>query len=760
MHAMRQIGIHLLQSNTEFDIEYTYLAEEELIQNGLLERGSFVDVPFGSRKAPQIGIVTTVGAFAADSEHAKLKKIKSVNNAIRPPLEEYEIFLAERMSKMYLCSVGECVRCMIPPSAPKGRLVKYAFLAQNFDEDQALSALRNIAYIKVLEILKEGAMPAAELARCAGCSISVINTLQKKGYIQTDKRYAADTACDDLQGRSLQGLSLPTYDRHALNGEQQKAYDFIRGLIHKRKFAECLVHGVTGSGKTELYMHLIAETIEQGGSAVMLVPEISLTPQMTAHFNHRFGSRVAVLHSRLSDKERNVQWNRIKNGDVSVAIGARSAIFAPFQDLRLVILDEEHEPSYRSEDAAPRYHAAEIAEEIGKIRNAVILYGSATPRTETFYRAVRHQIYYMPLTKRAGSAALPEIIVDDMRLARETGTASSMTIFGERLKRELQENYNKGKQAMLFVHRRGYARQMICASCGSTMKCGRCNLPMTYHEKGSRLICHHCGRTVPAPEVCPVCGSSDIEKRGIGTQKAADELQAMFPGAKILRMDTDTTFGREGHGKILSAFASGEGAFLLGTQMIAKGHDFPNVTLVGIISADSLINMPDYKAEERAFQLLTQMSGRAGRGGDAGKVIIQAYNIDDYAITSCVNHSYTEFYKNEITVREALGYPPFSALCVLRFSGEDDKSVYKTASDACCKMRAFKDEGRSGILPEILGPARAEIPKVNNKYRWIVTLKAGTRQELTDFLSCWTENGKMLKKIRKGTNLSILFDGK
>lgn len=752
---MRQIGIHLLQSNTEFDIEYTYLAEEELIQNGLLARGSFVDVPFGYRTKVQTGIVTSIDVLNQTLDNSKLKTIKSVNSDIRPPLEEYELTLAERMSKMYFCSIGECVRCMIPPSAPKGRSVRYAFLSPDYDEAKAQSELRNITHIRILEILKDGAMPASELAKIAGCGVSAINTLAKKGYIQTDKRFDHAVSFAGSEEKNVRETSLPTYDRHELNEEQQKAYDFISALIRKKKFAECLVHGVTGSGKTELYMHLIAETIEQGGSVLMLVPEIALTPQMTAHFKHRFGSRVAVLHSRLSPRERNAQWNSIKNGDVSVAVGARSAIFAPFKDLRLIILDEEHESSYRSEDSAPRYHAAEVAEEIGKIRNAVVIYGSATPRAETFYRAVKHQIYYMQLTKRAGRAALPEIIVEDMRQAREDGTAGGNTVFGVRLKKELEDNYRKGKQAMLFIHRRGYAKQLLCKACGSVMKCGKCNLPMTYHEQGSRLICHHCGRTVPAPVKCPLCGSDDLDKRGIGTQKAADELQTMFPEAKILRMDTDTTSGKDGHEKILSAFASGDGAFLVGTQMIAKGHDFPNVTLVGIISADSLINMPDYKAEERAFQLLTQMSGRAGRGGDAGKVIIQAYNIDDYAITSCVNHSYMEFYKNEIVVREALGYPPFTAMCTLRFSGEDDKSVYKTASDACGKMRELND----GEAIEILGPARAEIPKVNNKYRWTVTLKAGTRNEITDFLSYWTDNGKILKKIKKGTNLSIMFDG-
>ena len=755
---MRQIGIHLLQSNTEFDIEYTYLVDETLIQSGRIIRGSFVDVPFGTRKQLQTGVVWTIGApFRPENgEKNKFKQVAAVSK-IRPPLEAYEMALAEYMHNVYFCSLGACVRCMIPPDAPKGRQVKYAHLCVSpeiAEEAASSGALRNISQIRILDRLKEGDCSVSELVKNVGCSTGVVETLAKRGYVDIKKRYPSAEETQTKHESALAASALPTYDRHILNEEQHRAYDFITDLLRKNTFAECLLHGVTGSGKTELYMHLISETIANGGDTLLLVPEISLTPQMTAHFTHRFGNNVAVLHSRLSDGERNLQWNRIKNGEVSVAIGARSAIFAPFQNLRLIILDEEHEPSYRSEDAAPRYHAAEIAEAIGRIRNAVVLYGSATPRVETFYRVVNHEIYYIPLTKRANHAALPEIILEDLREARENGTADFFSAFGGQLKDALAENYKNNKQAMLFVHRRGYAKQMLCRNCGGIMKCGKCNIPMTYHEQGNRLICHYCGRTVPAPAVCPLCGGTNFECHGIGTQKVAEELQRLFPDANVLRMDTDTTSGKDGHEKILSSFASGEAAFLVGTQMIAKGHDFPNVTLVGIISADSLINMPDYKAEERAFQLFTQMAGRAGRGSSAGKVIIQAYHTDDYAITAACSHNYEEFYKNEIAVRRNLNYPPFSAMCILRFSGENDKETYQTAASACAKMR---ETGVTAV--EILGPARAERPKLNNRYRWLITLKGRRREEIIAFLAYWTDHGKMLKKIRGRTKLSIRFDG-
>lgn len=757
---MRQIGVHLLQSNAEFDIEYTYLVDETLIQNGQIIRGSFVDVPFGHRKRPETGVVWRVGdAYEPeDGGKARFKTIAGVS-AVRPPLEAYEMTLAEKMKSMYFCSLGACVRCMVPPPAPKGRALKYARLCvppETVRAAAASGALRNIRQIRILEELEAGSRPVSELAKNAGCGAGVLDTLAKRGYIRIETRTPPpEEALKDRKKLSRQSFPLPTYDRHVLNEEQQKAYDDILELMRKNRFAECLVHGITGSGKTELYLQLISETIASGGDALLLVPEISLTPQMTAHFRRRFGENVAVLHSRMSDGERNLQWNKIKNGAVSVAVGARSAIFAPFRRLRLIILDEEHEPSYYSEDAAPHYHAAEIAETIGRIRNAVVLYGSATPRVETYYRAVRHEIHCVRLTKRANRAALPEMILEDLREARETGTADYFSVFGEKLKHALGETYRSGKQAMLFVHRRGYAKQMLCRSCGSIMKCARCSVPMTYHEHGNRLICHYCGRTAPAPAVCPRCGSADFERHGTGTQKVVEELRKLFPDAAVLRMDTDTTSGRDGCEKILSSFAAGEAPFLVGTQMIAKGHDFPNVTLVGIISADSLINMPDYKAEERAFQLFSQMAGRAGRGSSAGKVIIQAYQTDDYAITAACRHDYAEFYANEITVRRNLHYPPFCAMCVLRFSGEEDRATYETAAAACGKMR---DAGVPDV--EILGPARAEQPKLNNKYRWVITLKSKCRTTLTEFLAHWTEDGKMLKKIRGRANLSIRFDGR
>lgn len=750
---MKKVGVHLLQSNATFDIEYTYLVDDTLVESGEIIRGSFVDVPFGARKQLQTAVVWTLDKKIEDADKKiKFKQIEKISK-IRPPLTESEMLLAEKMSSLYFCPISACVKCMIPPDAPKGRQVNYAALNITPQEAESLCSsgqLKNIVHIRILENLKAGRQRVSDIAKEIGCTTAVVNTLVKRGYVKIEKDYCEQEYSVD----NITGVSLPTYNKHTLNEEQQSAYDFLWGLIEKKEFAQCLLHGVTGSGKTEIYMQLISRAIENGGSALLLVPEISLTPQMTAHFKNRFGDNVAILHSRLSDKERNHHWNRIKNSEVSIAIGARSAIFAPFENLRLIILDEEHEASYHSEDSAPRYHAAEVAEEIAKIKGATVIYGSATPRIETYYRALKGKIHHIFLKNRANKTPLPQVEIIDMREERVLGNMDRFGIFSNRLKEELEENYKKGKQTMLFVHRRGYAKQMLCQSCGKTLKCARCNMPMTYHEKGNRLICHHCGRTFPSPNTCPLCGSEAFEKRGLGTQKVAEELAKYFPQATIIRMDTDTTSVRGGHEKLLAEFASGKAQFLVGTQMIAKGHDFPQVTLVGILSADSLINMPDYKAQERAFQLFTQMAGRAGRGSFEGKVIMQAYSVDDYAITAAGNHDYEEFYRNEIVVRETLSYPPFSSMCVIRFAGEDDRETYSIANTFCGKMKELCEE-----TVEILGPARADIPKVNNKYRWVITIKSDSRENLTSFLRKFTENGRKFQNCGK-VAISVNFHGR
>ncbi len=736
------VNVFLLQSAGEYDTEYSYLVDGTLA--GAIVRGSFVMVPFGIRDTEREAVVWSVQACTAVSR--PLKRILSQIDWYEP-LEAEAMTLCERIREKYFCTMGEAVKCLLPPAVRKGTQVRFAVLAEPQEKIARLiasGAFRNMKQIRLLELLAEApeGMPVEEAARMAGCGTGVAETLAKNGHLLIEKRRMRKE-----QPAALPQTGLPTYERHMLNPGQQQAYDTVVRLLARRRFAECLLHGVTGSGKTEVYMQLISHVLSWGGNAVMLVPEISLTPQMTAHFTARFGDRVAVLHSGLSSGSRNAQWHRIRSGAVSVVLGARSAVFAPFREIALFILDEEQEHSYLSEDMMPRYHAAEIARMRADMMGAVVLYGSATPGIDTFYRAASGQIAYLRLSQRAGTGRLPEICLTDMREERYAGCDS---LFSRGLQEAMRENAAQGGQTILFVHRRGFSRQIVCRACGRTMKCGRCNIPMTCHAASGRLICHYCGNTVLTPERCPACGSNDLERRGCGTERVEEALSALFPGQEVLRMDTDTTAEKGGHAKILKQFSDGRAAFLVGTQMIAKGHDFPGVTLVGVLSADSLLNMPDYRASERAFQLLTQVAGRAGRGDRAGRVILQAYNIDDYAITAAAHQDYGEFYQNEIVVRENLWYPPFCSMYMLRCSGEDDKAVFSHCRTCLDMLRtaAAQLTAEQPCRIELLGPTREDMPKVNGRYRWRLLAKAENEEVLHRLFQRFAADYKRKKNIR------------
>jgi len=514
-------------------------------------------------------------------------------------------------------------------------------------------------------------------------------------------------------------------------------------MLDSGKFGEALIQGVTGSGKTEVYLQLISYVLNRGGNAIVLVPEISLTPQMISRFKGRFGDRVAILHSRLGDSERRRQWRLAHEGLVSIVVGARSAVFAPFDKVDLIILDEEQETSYKSENN-PRYHAAEIAKQRCQMDNGVVIYGSATPSIETFYNAKQGVIEYFTLKKRANKGVMPPVEIIDMKQELENGNRS---IFSSTLRTEILKNIELGQQTIIFINRRGYSGVVLCHDCGNVIKCKACNIPMTYHASVSRLICHYCGNTQMKSDRCPACNSKNIKNIGLGTQKVEEQLKTEFPGSTVIRMDTDTTSGKNSHKILLDRFVEEKANFLVGTQMIAKGHDFPNVTLVGIISADSLINIEDFRASERAFQLMSQVAGRAGRADLPGRVIIQAFNIDDYSITTAANHNYDGFYKSEIKIRENLYYPPFCNIAVISLIGSKDREVF----DECQEFKKKLIESKT-IETEILGPTRPNIPKINDKYKWRIILKAPNDNMLVELLSKYRNNP--LSK----NNISITVD--
>lgn len=789
---MGKIAVVIINGATrEFDRQYHYLVPDA--EEAGLAAGMRVIVPFGGGNRLREGYVT---GFAESSEYANLKSIKKVIDK-KPVLIQSQIELALWMKQRYLCTSSAAIKCMLPAgigikslrvvkltnpvkglprvrqsiidtlaanenmleeaelkklsgvkssfythinnleengivsvieqysSAVREKTIRVASLAmppQEVLEDMENGVLKRIQQIRVLEMLLENEYIAvSDLARFAAVSPAVINTLRKSGYISYCDM---EVKRDPFKYRHVEATKPlpPTREQLAI---LKAAFEAVDSGV----FSEILLHGVTGSGKTEVYLQLIQHVLEHGRQAIVLVPEISLTPQMVDRFRGRFGNQVAVQHSRLSPGERYDQWNLIRSGKVNVVVGARSAVFAPFEKLGVIIVDEEHETSYRSE-TTPKYSALQIAEQRCKYDGALVMYGSATPSVEMFQRAVEGNMKLAVMKERANALVMPELEVVDMRTELEKGNRS---IFSTRLSEEIEKNIAAGQQTILFLNKRGYASFILCRSCGIRLKCRHCNITMTYHSVDDRLICHYCGYTVKMPSVCPKCGSSSIRQFGTGTQKVEEILQKQFQGCSILRMDMDTTVGKHSHEEILDAFREKNINILVGTQMIAKGHDFPNVTLVGVLAADSMLGMDDFRASERTFQLLTQVAGRAGRGSLPGRAVIQTYNTEDYSITSACNYSYESFFRQEIDIRRRLKYPPFTNIGCVIVSSVNDKLAFEKASifSKFITSRISREAGDE-LLP---GPVRAPISRLRNRYRWRLVIKCGSVGRLSDLLS-------------------------
>ncbi|MDD6211683.1 MAG: primosomal protein N' [Clostridiales bacterium] len=510
----------------------------------------------------------------------------------------------------------------------------------------------------------------------------------------------------------------------SLNEEQSRAVEGIWQEIHGEKPRPCLLFGVTGSGKTEVYMELISRMAAEGRQSILLIPEISLTYQNLQRFYRRFGRRVAVVNSRLSEGEKFDSMEKARKGEVDLIIGPRSALFAPFPRLGLILVDEEHETAYNSE-TSPRYHGVETAIARAGLANAGIVLGSATPSMESFDAAMDRRYAVFPLRKRARSGSvLPQVDVVDMREELREGNKS---IFSGTLAQSIRERLEKKEQIILFLNRRGYAGFISCRSCGTVMKCPHCDVSLTSH-RGGRLVCHYCGYERPMPDRCPSCGSPYIAGFGIGTQKVEAMISREFPEARVLRMDLDTTGKKDSHSRILSAFAGGEADILLGTQMIVKGHDFPKVTLVGILAADLSLYSSDFRSAERTFQLLTQAAGRAGRAGSRGNVVIQTYNPENYAVSLAAKQDYITFYKQEIQYRKMMGYPPAGEMMSLLITSPQEETAEEFA------QRLVRDIRREFIreAPVLIGPADAGIAKIQDLYRKRIYVKHGDRQVLLD----------------------------
>jgi primosomal protein N' (replication factor Y) len=537
--------------------------------------------------------------------------------------------------------------------------------------------------------------------------------------------------------------------RPELTPKQIKALETIVKGIESLRFSPFLLYGITGSGKTEIYLRAIERVVKEGRQAIVLVPEISLTPQLIGQFLERFSGRVATLHSGLSRGERYDEWRRIREGKVDIAIGARSAIFAPFERLGMIIVDEEHETSYKQEEKL-RYNARDVAAVRAKLCDAVLILGSATPSLEAYHNAVAEKFRLLKLDERIEGRPLPSVEIVDMR--REEGKG---LIFSEKLRNALEENLALGRQSLLFLNRRGFASFIQCPDCGFVFKCPNCSVSLTHHFRGKKLLCHYCNYAIMVPDLCPDCQSYRIRSFGIGTERLEEEIRKMFPQATVDRMDRDTTRRKRSHQRILKKVKSRETDILVGTQMIAKGHDFPHVTLVGVICADLSLNFPDFRSSERTFQLLTQVAGRAGRGINPGKVIIQTFNPDHYSIQMARDQDFTEFYREELRFREELGYPPFSRFINIRIDATSQKRAVKTAEEVGEWGRRLLRKGSYGRGIEILGPSPAPLVKIKGKYRYQMLIKGKQVNPLHRFVE---ELVRETKKRWPGRGISLTID--
>jgi primosomal protein N' (replication factor Y) (superfamily II helicase) len=562
---------------------------------------------------------------------------------------------------------------------------------------------------RCLDILfKEGEVRMSDLRKDFKGFLSIFTALQKKGLVEVfDRDVNPDPAIDK---------GFPKEEFLKLNSYQKKALESIIEGIDSNRFSPYLLHGITGSGKTEVYLHAISYMLNKGKNALFLVPEISLTPQLVGRFRRRFGGCIALFHSGLSVKERLLEWDRVRNDQASIVIGTRSAVFLPTRNLGIIIIDEEHDSSYK-QDETPRYHGRDVALVRARNAGATVVLGSATPSLESFYNSKTGKYSYLSLPTRIEKRPLPEVQIIDLAAIDKKEKAGYLA---SALEEAIRERLKNKEQVLLFLNRRGFASFLMCRDCGHVFKCLNCSVSLTYHSGEKKGRCHYCGFSVKLPDTCPECNGAKIESFGMGTQRVEDELKKLFCDFKIARMDRDTTRKKDSHEMIFQKIKNREIDILIGTQMITKGHDYPNITLVGVISADGSLNVPDFRSGERTFQLLNQVAGRAGRGELKGKVIIQTFNPEHYSILYTKEHDYKGFYEREIAFRKALNYPPFSKLAVIKMDGHNKERVCQSIN----RLRdIFVELTKKQENIDILGPSKGVPAKVKNRYRWMILLK-------------------------------------
>ncbi|MCR5460651.1 MAG: primosomal protein N' [Acetatifactor sp.] len=700
----------------KLDKSFQYKVPERL--QGTLRLGSCVMIPFGTGNRLIKGYCVGLG----DKCKIDPSKIKEIAEIVQNDAgdEGRSVALAAWIKENYGSTMIQALKTVLPMRKSVKKLERRT-IVRKATKEELISMLgesqrkHQVAKARLLEaLLEEETIPYEWVTSKLGVSAQAIGSLERLGALRIDSTTAfRDPVKVRAEGEEKKILSA---DQDKIIHDVLEDFD---GGIHKTY----LIHGITGSGKTEVYVRLVEGMVKRGRQVIMLIPEIALTYQTLLRFYRRFGNRVSVMNSTLSAGEKYDQCERAKAGEIDVIIGPRSALFTPFPNLGLIIMDEEHEASYKSE-GTPKYHARETAEKLAELSGASLVLGSATPSVEAYYRALQGEYGLFRLKDRLTGGALPDVGIVDLR---EELRAGNRSIFSRKLQELLADRLSKGEQAMLFLNRRGYAGFVSCRSCGLVIKCPHCDVSLSEHG-GNKLICHYCGYGIPKPAVCPSCGSKYVLGFKAGTEQIEEKLKELFPGVRTLRMDRDTTGTKDSYETILSAFANQEADVLIGTQMIVKGHDFPNVTLVGVLAADLSLGISDYRSGERTFQLLTQAVGRAGRGDKPGVAVIQTYQPDHYAVLAAAAQDYESFYQEEILYRELGGYPPVHHLLAVQTFSPDERAGERLASYMAGKVREYAKVHKI----QMLGPSAATIGRINDVYRFVLYFKAEDYRKLVE----------------------------
>ncbi|MBR1974738.1 MAG: primosomal protein N' [Clostridia bacterium] len=695
---------------SETDRIFDYLCDENVVV------GSRVRAPFGGKTVP--GFVMKIKE-TSDYPMEKLKRVLPYHDEL-PALNLECLSLAEKLAARYRVPKALTLRLFLPAEMRTGKvrelLRNYAELTVPIAEMKLVKSAKN--QIGAAEYLEQNGK--TDCAYLNGIYPGGVAALEKKGYVRITKEQILRDPYKTVTAEKVERVLTPDQDRA------------VKTIETDGRTVQ-LLHGVTGSGKTEIYLTLIAKCLTQGKSSIFLVPEISLTPQMLSQLRVRFGKNAAILHSGLSAGERFDEWWRLRTGEAKIAIGARSAIFAPLENLGVIIVDEEHDSSYSSE-SAPRYNTFDVALLRAKRNGCKLVLGSATPSVETYKRAKEGEFSLIRLEKRINKRPLPEIHIADMRREVRRGNNSN---FSGALKEEIEKCLSADKQAILFLNRRGYSQTVICKECGYVAKCEACDVSLTYHKEEKCLKCHYCGMKYNMLSACPDCGGVKLTYAGTGTQRVVADLQKLYPTARILRMDNDTTSGKEGHYKILKAFGEHKADILVGTQMIAKGHDFPAVTLVGILDADMSLHFSDYRSGERTFQLLTQVAGRSGRAEEKGKVVLQTFDPENEVLRFATSYDYEGFYENEISLRAAMAFPPYSKIVRILVSGEDNKKALDALKDVYFALKVLYENNAEKFL--FFDKMHAPIKRIQNKHRYQVLMRLSDSSILPEIYNACAE---------------------